>query len=423
MIDANLLRENPDAIKASQRARGASEELVDQATAADENWRQAQAEFENLRAEQNAKAKLVAGASPEERTKLIAEGQELAAGVKAAEQKAATFQEELNKIVLKIENVVIEGVPQGGEDNFVVIREEGTKPKFDFTPRDHVELGELLDVIDIERGVKISGSRFYFLKGWGARLELALMNLALDQAANANFTALITPTLVKPEVMAGTGFLGEHADEIYYLPADDLYLTGTSEVALAGYHSNEIIDLSDGPKRYAGWSTCYRREAGSHGKDTKGILRVHQFNKLEMFSYIDPEHADQEHAKLLAWQEEMLKKCELPYRVIDTAAGDLGSSAARKFDAEAWVPSQETYRELTSTSNCTTYQARRLNVRYRKEDGKTAVAATLNGTLATTRWLVAILENHQQADGSVRIPVALRPYLGGAEVINPVKKS
>ncbi len=423
MIDVNLLRENPAAIKASQKARGASEDLVDQAAKADDNWRKAQAEFENLRAEQNAKAKLVAGASPEERTKLIAEGQELAAGVKAAEQRAADFQNELNTIVLKIENVVTEGVPVGGEDDFVVIREEGTKPTFDFTPRDHTELGELLDVIDIERGVKISGSRFYFLKGWGARLELALMNLALDQAANANFTALITPTLVKPEVMAGTGFLGEHSDEIYYLPADDLYLTGTSEVALAGYHSNEIIDLTDGPKRYAGWSTCYRREAGSHGKDTKGILRVHQFNKLEMFSYVTPEQADEEHAKLLAWQEEMLKKCELPYRVIDTAAGDLGSSAARKFDAEAWVPSQETYRELTSTSNCTTYQARRLNVRYRKEDGKTAIAATLNGTLATTRWLVAILENHQQADGSVRIPVALRPYLGGAEVISPVKKS
>jgi seryl-tRNA synthetase len=423
MIDANLLRENPAAIKASQRARGASEELVDQAAAADDNWRKAQADFENLRAEQNVKAKLVAGASPEQRTKLIAEGQELAAGVKAAEQKAGEFQNELNDVILKIENVVTEGVPIGGEDNFVVIREEGTKPKFNFTPKDHVELGELLDVIDIERGVKISGSRFYFLKGWGARLELALMNLALDQAANSGFTALITPTLVKPEVMAGTGFLGEHADEIYYLPADDLYLTGTSEVALAGYHSNEIIDLSDGPKRYAGWSTCYRREAGSHGKDTKGILRVHQFNKLEMFSYVEPEHADEEHKKLLAWQEQMLKKCELPYRVIDTAAGDLGSSAARKFDAEAWVPSQETYRELTSTSNCTTYQARRLNVRYRKEDGKTAVAATLNGTLATTRWLVAILENHQQEDGSVRIPVALRPYLGGAELIAPVKKS
>jgi seryl-tRNA synthetase len=418
MIDANLLRDNPEIIKASQRSRGASEELVDQAGTADENWRKAQAEFENLRAEQNAKAKLVAGASPEDRKTLIEEGQELAAGVKVAEQRAADLHSELNVIVSKIENVVTEGVPVGGEDNFVVIREEGTKPNFSFTPRDHVELGELLDVIDIERGVKISGSRFYFLKGWGARLELALMNLALDQAANANFTALITPTLVKPEIMAGTGFLGEHADEIYYLPADDLYLTGTSEVALAGYHSNEIIDLSDGPKRYAGWSTCYRREAGSHGKDTKGILRVHQFNKLEMFSYVEPEQADAEHAKLLAWQEEMLKKCELPYRVIDTAAGDLGSSAARKFDAEAWVPSQETYRELTSTSNCTTYQARRLNVRYRKEDGKTAIAATLNGTLATTRWLVAILENHQQEDGSVRIPVALRPYLGGADVIS-----
>jgi seryl-tRNA synthetase len=423
MIDANLLRDNPEIIKASQRSRGASEELVDQAGTADENWRKAQAEFENLRAEQNAKAKLVAGASPEDRKTLIAEGQELAAGVKVAEQRAADLQSELNVIVSKIENVVTEGVPVGGEDNFVVIREEGTKPNFSFTPRDHVELGELLDVIDIERGVKISGSRFYFLKGWGARLELALMNLALDQAANANFTALITPTLVKPEIMAGTGFLGEHADEVYYLPADDLYLTGTSEVALAGYHSNEIIDLTDGPKRYAGWSTCYRREAGSHGKDTKGILRVHQFNKLEMFSYVEPEQADAEHKKLLAWQEEMLKKCELPYRVIDTAAGDLGSSAARKFDAEAWVPSQETYRELTSTSNCTTYQARRLNVRYRKEDGKTAIAATLNGTLATTRWLVAILENHQQEDGSVRIPVALRPYLGGAEVITPVKKN
>ena len=339
--------------------------------------------------------------------------------VKEAESLATEKEKELSEIVWKIENVVIEGVPVGGEDDFVVIREEGTKPTFSFKAQDHVALGESLELIDIERGTKISGSRFYFLKGWGARLELALMNLALDQAANAGFTALITPTLVKPEVMAGTGFLGAHADEIYYLPADDLYLTGTSEVALAGYHSDEIIDLSNGPKRYAGWSTCYRREAGSHGKDTRGILRVHQFNKLEMFSYIAPEEAEAEHARLLAWQEEMLKKCELPYRVIDTAAGDLGSSAARKFDIEAWVPSQETYRELTSTSNCTTFQARRLNTRYRKEDGKTAICATLNGTLATTRWLVAILENHQQADGSVHIPVALRPYLGGAESIKP----
>lgn len=419
MIDPALLRENPDAIKASQRARGADESLVDAAANADVAWRKALLEFENLRAEQNAASKLVAAAPKEEKAALVASMQELSARVKAADAAAAAAQTELDEVLWKIENVVIEGVPAGGEDDYVVLREVGTKPAFDFEARDHVALGELLDVIDIERGAKISGSRFYFLKGWGARLELALMNMALDQAANAGFTALITPTLVRPEIMAGTGFLGSHADEIYYLSADELYLTGTSEVALAGYHRDEIVDLSEGPVRYAGWSTCYRREAGSHGRDTRGILRVHQFNKLEMFSYCDPADAEAEHARLLAWQEEMLQKCELPYRVIDTAAGDLGSSAARKFDAEAWVPTQGTYRELTSTSNCTTFQARRLNVRYRRDEGKTATLATLNGTLATTRWLVAILENHQQADGSVRIPVALRPYLGGTEFITP----
>ena len=419
MIDLNLLRENPAAIKASQRARGASESLVDDAAAADANWRAKLVEFENLRAEQNAMSKEVSTAPKEEKAALVAKAQELGTRVKAAEAEANEASEALNTLIWKIENVVIDGVPVGGEDDFVVLREVGTKATFDFEPRDHVALGELLDIIDIERGTKISGSRFYFLKGWGARLELALMNMALDLATKADFTALITPTLVRPEVMAGTGFLGEHADEIYYLPADDLYLTGTSEVALAGYHRDEIIDLSNGPLRYAGWSTCYRREAGSHGKDTRGILRVHQFNKLEMFSYIDPEHAEQEHLNLLALEEQMLQACGLAYRVIDTAAGDLGSSAARKYDSEAWVPSQNTYRELTSSSNCTTFQARRLNVRYRKEDGKTATAATLNGTLATTRWLVAILETHQQADGSVQIPEALRPYLGGTEFITP----
>ena len=419
MIDLNLLRENPEAIKASQRARRRDEKLVDKAADADSTRRKALAEFETLRAEQNAHSKLVSTAAKEEKTALVAAAQELAGKVKAANEKANLAAEELDKIMWQIENVVIDGVPEGGEDDFVVVKEVGTKPSFDFEPKDHVALGELLDVIDIERGAKISGSRFYFLKGMGARLELALMNLALDQATKAGFTALITPTLVRPEIMAGTGFLGEHADEIYYLPADDLYLTGTSEVALAGYHRDEIIELENGPLRYAGWSTCYRREAGSHGKDTRGILRVHQFNKLEMFSYIAPEQAEAEHQKLLALQEQMLQACELPYRVIDTAAGDLGSSAARKYDAEAWVPSQGSYRELTSTSNCTTFQARRLNVRYRTPDGKTATAATLNGTLATTRWLVAILENHQQADGSVKIPAALRPYLGGEEMINP----
>ena len=420
MIDLNLLRDNPEAIKASQRARGASEELVDQAAAADTAYRAALREFETLRAEQNAFGKTVASAPKEEKQALVAQAQVMAANVKAADAAAGEAEKALNDLLWKIENVVIEGVPTGGEDDYVVVKHVGNKPEFDFEVKDHQALGEDLDIIDIERGTKISGSRFYFLKGWGARLELALMNLALDQAAEAGFTALITPTLVKPEVMAGTGFLGAHSDEIYYLPADDLYLTGTSEVALAGYHRDEIIDgLADGTHRYAGWSTCYRREAGSYGKDTRGILRVHQFNKLEMFVYTLPELAEQEHERLLAWQEQMLQKCELHYRVIDTAAGDLGSSAARKFDAEAWVPSQNTFRELTSTSNCTTFQARRLNVRYRREDGKTAPVATLNGTLATTRWLVAILETHQQADGSVRIPAALRPYLGGQEYIRP----
>jgi seryl-tRNA synthetase len=419
VIDLNLLRENPDAVKASQRARGRDEKIVDQAVELDAKRRKALADFESLRAEQNAHSKLVATAPKDQKASLVAEAGALSAKVKAANELAGSAAEELDRIIWQIENVVLEGVPAGGEADYVVIKEVGNKPSFDFEPKDHVALGESLDVIDMERGAKISGSRFYFLKGMGARLELALMNLALDKATKAGFTALITPTLVRPEIMAGTGFLGEHADEIYYLPADDLYLTGTSEVALAGYHRDEIIDLGQEPLRYAGWSTCYRREAGSHGKDTRGILRVHQFNKLEMFSYCLPELAEQEHQKLLAFQEEMLQACELPYRVIDTAAGDLGSSAARKFDAEAWVPTQGDYRELTSTSNCTTYQARRLNVRYRTEEGKTAIAATLNGTLATTRWLVAILENHQQADGSVKIPAALRPYLGDQEVIAP----
>lgn len=417
MIDLNLLRETPELVRASQAARGSDAGLVDLAITLDTQKRSALLEYETLRAKQNAHGKLVAAAPKEEKAALIAQGQQMAAGVKTLEASASLADTELMLVLNKIENVIIEGVPAGGEENFILVREVGEKPSFSFTPKDHAVLGVDLDVIDIERGVKISGSRFYFLKGMGARLELALMQMALDQASKAGFTALITPTLVKPSIMQGTGFLGEHSSEIYYLPADDLYLTGTSEVALAGYHSEEILDSLEEPKRYAGWSTCYRREAGSYGKDVTGILRVHQFNKLEMFSYCKPEDATNEHERLLGWQEQMLQACELPYRVIDVAAGDLGSSAAKKYDVEAWVPSQERYRELTSTSNCTTYQARRLNTRYRDENGKPKIAATLNGTLATTRWLVAILENHQQADGSVLIPKALRPYLGGAERI------
>jgi seryl-tRNA synthetase len=420
VIDPQLLRDSPELVRQSQAARGSSVSLVDDAIAADALRRSSIGAFESLRAEQNAFGKTVASASKEEKAALVAQAQELAARVKSAQQEASDAEADVARIVGGIQNIIIDGVPAGGEDNFVTLREVGEKATFDFDPRDHAELGELLGAIDIARGVKVSGSRFYFLKGVGARLEIALMNMALDKALAQGFTPLITPTLVRPEIMAGTGFLGEHSDEIYYLPADDLYLTGTSEVALAGFHSDEIVDLSAGPLRYAGWSTCYRREAGSAGKDNRGILRVHQFNKLEMFSYVLPEDAEAEHDRLVSFQEAMLQACELSYRVIDVAAGDLGSSAARKFDIEAWVPTQGTYRELTSTSNCTTYQARRLDIRYRTESGKTTPVATLNGTLATTRWLVAILETHQQSDGSVRVPAALQPYLGGLEVFSPI---
>ncbi len=420
MIDPVLLRENPDLIKRSQEARGESVALVDAALLADVERRSAIAAFEELRAEQNLFGKKVAAAPKDEKKELVAQAQELAARVKAAQQASNEAEEAFGLAIRALGNPIIDGVPAGGEEDFVTLRTVGEKPVFDFEPRDHLELGEALGGIDMARGAKVSGARFYYLKGVIARLEIALMNMALDRALAAGFIPLITPTLVKPEIMQGTGFLGAHADEIYYLPADDLYLTGTSEVALAGYHADEILDLTGGPIRYAGWSTCYRREAGSGGKDTRGIIRVHQFNKLEMFVYTLPEDAEAEHDRLVGWQEDMLQALGLTYRVIDVAAGDLGSSAARKFDVEAWVPTQDAFRELTSTSNCTTFQARRLDIRYRTESGKTTPVATLNGTLATTRWIVAILETHQRADGSVVVPEALRPYLGGLDVLEPV---
>ncbi|NLA09769.1 MAG: serine--tRNA ligase [Microbacteriaceae bacterium] len=421
MIDPALLRENPDLVKRSQAARGAAPETVDAALAADADRRAAITAFETLRAEQNAFGKRVAKAPKDEKAALVAQAKELAEQVKAAQHAVTSAEEAADAAMSRIENVIIDGVPAGGEQDFVVLRHVGETPSYDFEPRDHLALGELLGAIDMERGTKVSGSRFYFLRGIGARLELALMNMALDRALQHGFVPLIPPTLVRPEVMRGTGFLGEHADEVYHLPADDLFLVGTSEVPMAGYHMDEILDFDRGALRYAGWSTCYRREAGSYGKDTRGIIRVHQFNKLEMFVYTTPEDAEAEHLRLVAMQEDMLQSLGLSYRVIDTAAGDLGSSAARKYDIEAWVPTQGAYRELTSTSNCTTYQARRLDVRYRPEGGKTAPVATLNGTLATTRWIVALLETHQRADGSVLVPEALRPYLGGLEVLEPLR--
>ncbi|MFF2553490.1 serine--tRNA ligase [Nocardia sp. NPDC058058] len=421
MIDLRFLRENPDVVRASQRARGEDPALVDALLAADTARRAAVANADGLRAEHKALGKKVGKASPEERPVLLAQGQELSAKVKEAEVAENAADAVLDAAQRALSNVVQEGAPAGGEDDYVVLDHIGTPREFDFTPKDHLELGESLGIIDMERGAKVSGARFYFLTGYGALLQLGLLQLAAQRATKNGFTMMIPPVLVRPEIMAGTGFLGQHAAEIYHLEDDDLYLVGTSEVPLAGYHSGEILDLgAANAKRYAGWSSCFRREAGSYGKDTRGIIRVHQFDKVEMFVYTRPEDADAEHKRLLAWEQEMLAAIEVPYRVIDVAAGDLGSSAARKFDCEAWVPTQQTYRELTSTSNCTTFQARRLNVRYRDENNKPQTAATLNGTLATTRWIVALLENHQQADGSVRVPAALVPFVG-VEVLEPIR--
>lgn len=421
MIDIRIIREHPETVRASQRARGDDVSVVDAIRAADERRRSSLAAFERLRAEQKAVGKDVARAAGDQKGALLERTRLLAAEVKHLRVVADEAQADLDAIMRTLANVVEPGVPAGGEDDYAVLEAIGTPRDFTaegFAPRDHLDIAEHLDAIDMERGAKVSGSRFYFLKGVGARLEMGLFSLAVQRALHHGFTPLITPALVRTEVMSGAGFLDHHAEEVYRLEADDLWLTGTSEVALAGYHADEVIDLSRGPLRYAGQSTCFRREAGSYGKDTRGIIRVHQFNKIEMFVYCRPEDATGEHRRLLDLEKEMLGLVGLPYRVIDTAAGDLGGPAARKYDCEAWIPSQGRYREVTSTSNCTTFQARRLGTRYASAHG-TEVAATLNGTLATTRWLVAILENHQRPDGSVVVPDALRPYVG-LDVLTPV---
>jgi seryl-tRNA synthetase len=416
VIDLRVVREDPDRVRASQRLRGADEGLVDALLAADDRRRAAVGRADSLRAEQKALGREIGKASPDERTALLAKAKHLADEVKSAEADQNAADAALSDAHLAVPNLVEDGVPPGGEDDFVTLETVGTPPQVD-QPRDHVEIGNALRAIDTERGAKVSGARFYFLTGIGAQLELALVNLAMEQAAATGFTPMIAPALVKPEAMEGTGFLGAHAPEVYRLADDDLYLVGTSEVALAGYHSNEI--LADLPLRYAGFSSCFRREAGSYGKDTKGIIRVHWFDKVEMFAYVPVEESQDEHQRLLAWEREFLDKLELAYRVIDVAAGDLGSSAARKYDIEAWFPSQGTYRELTSTSNCTTFQARRLNIRTRTGGGTTPVA-TLNGTLcAVARTIACLLDHHQQPDGTVYVPEALRPWLGGREVLAP----
>jgi seryl-tRNA synthetase len=421
MIDPRLLRDEPDRIRAAQAKRGLSDEVVDRAVSADETRRATIAEYERLRGEQKTLGKLIPKAAPEEKASLLEQTKELAGRVKAAEAAQTEAEDLWRTTLMEIPNLASDESPAGGEDNYRVIETVGTKPEFDFEPRDHVDLGRMLGAIDLERGAKVSGSRFYFLTGIGAQLELALVNMAMDQARHAGFTQMIAPSLVKPRAMEGTGFLGQAADDVYRIEGQDLYLVGTSEVPLAAYHSDEILDGGSLPLRYAAFSPCFRKEAGSHGKDTRGIFRVHWFDKVEMFVYTTVEESYAEHLRLLEWEKEFLDKLELHYRVIDVAAGDLGTSAQRKFDCEAWIASQERYRELTSTSNCTDFQTRRLDTRGRFADGTVGPVATLNGTLCSTnRPIIALLETHQQADGSVRVPQALQPYLGGLDVIKPV---
>jgi seryl-tRNA synthetase len=423
VIDPRLLREDPDRVRRAQRKRGLSADVVDRALAADERRRTAIADFERLRAEQKSLGKLIPKAQGEEKAGLLARTKSLSAAVKEAEAVQDAAEEEHQQVLRSIPNVASDEAPAGGEDDFVVLEEVGKPRDFaaeGFEPRDHVELGRLLGAIDLDRGAKVSGARFYFLTGVGAELELALVNMAMDHARAAGFTPMIPPALVKPRAMEGTGFLGQAADDVYRIEGEDLYLVGTSEVPLAAYHSDEILDADALPRRYVAFSPCYRKEAGSHGKDTRGIIRTHWFDKVEMFSYTTVEESYAEHRRLLAWEREFLDQLELAYRVVDVAAGDLGLSAERKFDCEAWIPTQGKYRELTSTSNCTDFQARRLGIRARF-DGGTRHLATLNGTLCSVlRPIVAILENHQQADGSVRVPEALQPYLHGREVLEPV---
>jgi len=413
VIDLKVIRDNPDAARASQKVRGEDPTLIDQVIAADDARRAALSSFESLRAEQNLLSKSVAAAKGDEKAPLLEKAKALSAQVKAAEAQASELAEKSQAILLQIHNLIDTDAPVGGEEDFKIIEHVGTPRDFTtegFEARDHVEIGKILKAIDTERGAKVSGSRFYYLTGMGALLEFALVNYAISSATKAGFIPVIPPVLVKPAAMEGTGFLGQAAENVFHLEEDDFYLVGTSEVPLAAYHMDEILDQL--PLRYAGYSSCFRREAGTYGKDTRGIIRVHQFDKVEMFTFCKPEDAKAEHLRLLQWEKDFMNAMEIPYRVIDVASGDLGASAIRKFDIEAWIPTQNAYREVTSTSNCTEFQARRLNIRYREESGTKAVA-TLNGTLvAIPRMIVAILENHQNADGSVNVPAALRPFLG-----------
>ena len=419
MIDLRLLRENPDVVKAAYDRRGGVEGL-DQVVELDKRHRELLSQVEQLRAEHNKASKAIGIAAPEDRPAAIAGAKELADRIKSVEPELEAAAAELDKAASYLPNLPHESVPDGlSEDENVVEREHGEHPEFDFEPLDHVALGERLGIFDSERGAKTSGSRFVYLTGQGVLLELALVRFAVDFLLGRGFKPVVTPVLVRENAMYGTGFLPAEEHEFYKVERDELFLVGTSEVALASMHSDEILPESDLPVRYAGFSSCFRREAGTYGKETKGLIRVHQFDKVEQFSYTHPEDSWDELAAIRTNQEKILQALEIPYRVLVMCTGDLGSSAAKKVDNEAWLPGAGRYLELTSATNATDYQARRLGIRFRTGGGAQLVH-TLNGTAcAVGRTIVALLENHQQDDGSVTIPEALRPYTGFDELKPP----
>jgi seryl-tRNA synthetase len=412
VLDVRAIREDPERFRAGLGRRNLAE-AVDELLAADERRRSLTARVEELRATQNAASKRIGAAQGEEKQRLIADVGVVSAELKELEPQLAEAEVVLTDLLAKTPNVPHDSAPDGFTDEDAVeVRRRGEPPAFAFEPLDHVAIGERLGVLDTERGVRASGSRFVYLLGELVPLQFALVRNALDTLDEKGFTPVIPPVLVREEAMYGTGFLPTDAVNIYKTSEDDLYLTGTSEVALAAYRMGEILEEADLPLRYAGYSTCFRREAGSYGKDLGGMFRVHQFDKVEMFSFTTPESSWDEHEFLVSIEEEIVEGLELPYRVVNIAAGDLGGSAAKKYDLEVWLPGQQRYRELTSCSNCTDYQARRMQTRVRRASGDIEVLHTLNGTAtAMSRTLIAILENHQAADGSVAIPKILHPYL------------
>jgi seryl-tRNA synthetase len=422
VLDLKLIRDNPDMVREALARRGPGvADAVDRLLELDAERRSAITELDSLRAEQKRRGKEVAQAPPERRAEVLAGLKQLSERVDRADERVRQVEAALNDLLACVPNLTDPSVPPGGEEDSIELRRGGEVRDFGFPVRDHLELGELLGAIDVARAAKVSGARFGYLTGPGAMLEFALVRFAVDRLTSAGFVPMIPPALVRREAMFGTGFLPTDEQQIFRIPEDDLYLVGTSEVPLVSYHADEILDPGSLPRRYVGFSPCFRREAGSYGKDTRGIFRVHQFDKVEMVSFVLPDASAEEHELLLAREEEILTALDLPYRVVNIAAGDLGASAAKKYDCEAWIPSQGTYRELTSTSNCTDYQARRIACRVREPGGNRPLH-TLNGTaVAVGRTIVALLENHQQEDGSVRVPAALQRYLGGTEVIQPSK--